>query len=175
MDAVPVTAGLGAGHSPKAGRPSKAEWTMSDTLREQVEGYARADAARGVYMGKEFMELRKAEVAKAAPDRAALKKAAADPSLLREIREGDERMLRLRFGLSREDKYSVRGCGSALHLYNEDGEEVLTYTAGAGWQEKESPEETAVHRVLKAVYYDAYHAARQAMAGEFPRALDRMA
>ena len=49
---------------------SRKEWKLSDSLREQIAGYAREDAAQGVYMGNKFLALRKSEVAKVAPDRA---------------------------------------------------------------------------------------------------------
>ena len=55
---------------PKAS--SKQEWKLSDSLREQIAGYAREDAAQGVYMGNKFLALRKSEVAKVAPDRAGI-------------------------------------------------------------------------------------------------------
>ena len=51
---------------------SKKEWKLSDSLREQIAGYAREDAAQGVYMGNKFLALRKSEVVKAAPDRAGI-------------------------------------------------------------------------------------------------------
>ena len=50
----------------------KASSKLSDSLREQIAGYAREDAAQGIYMGNKFLALRKSEVAKAAPDRADL-------------------------------------------------------------------------------------------------------
>ena len=53
---------------PKAS--SRKEWKLSDSLREQIAGYAREDAEQGVYMGNKFLALRKSEVAKVAPDRA---------------------------------------------------------------------------------------------------------
>ena len=34
---------------PKAS--SRKEWKLSDSLREQIAGYVREDAAQGVYMG----------------------------------------------------------------------------------------------------------------------------
>ncbi len=46
-------------------------------------------------------------------------------------------------------------------MYDGNGDEVLTYTAGVSWHEKESRAETEVHGALKAAYCDAYHAARQ--------------
>jgi len=67
---------------------SRKEWKLSDSLREQIagyaredaaqgvymgnKGYAREDAAQGVYMGNKFLALRKSEVAKVAPDRAGI-------------------------------------------------------------------------------------------------------
>ena len=53
---------------PKAS--SKKEWKLSDSLREKIAGYAREDAAQGIYMGNKFLALRKSEVAKVALDRA---------------------------------------------------------------------------------------------------------
>ena len=45
---------------PKAS--SRKEWKLSDSLREQIAGYAREDAAQNVYMGNKFLALRKSEV-----------------------------------------------------------------------------------------------------------------
>ena len=132
---------------------SRKEWKLSDSLREQIAGYAREDAVQGVYMGNKFLALRKSEVAKVAPDRAALM----GKIDMKEIREADERWLRLLFGEPYEAEFQSGG----VHVYDGNGDEVLTYTAGVGWHEKESKAETQVHGALKAAYYDAYHAARQ--------------
>ena len=132
---------------------SRKEWKLSDSLREQIAGYAREDAVQGVYMGNKFLALRKSEVAKVAPDRAALM----GKIDMKEIREADERWLRLLFGEPYEAEFQSGG----VHVYDGNGDEVLTYTAGVGWHEKESKTETQVHGALKAAYYDAYHAARQ--------------
>ena len=141
---------------------SRKEWKLSDSLREQIAGYAREDAAQGVYMGNKFLALRKSEVAKVAPDRAALMgKLNQEMADMKEIREADERWLRLLFGEPYEAKFQSEGTGSAVHVYDGNGDEILTYTAGVGWHEKESKAETQVHGALKAAYYDAYHAARQ--------------
>ena len=79
----------------------------------------------------------------------------------KEIREADERWLRLLFGEPYEAKFQSEGTGSAVHVYDGNGDEILTYTAGVGWHEKESKAETQVHGALKAAYYDAFRAARQ--------------
>ena len=136
---------------PKAS--SQKEWKLSDSLREQIAGYAREDAAQGVYMGNKFLALRKSEVAKVAPDRSALM----GKVDMKTIREADERWLRILFGEPYEAKFQSGG----VHVYDGNGDEILTYTVGVGWHEKESKAETQVHGALKAAYYDAYHAARQ--------------
>ena len=76
---------------------------------------------------------------------------------MKEIREADERWLRILFGEPYEAKFQSGG----VHVYDGNGDEILTYTAGVGWHEKESKAETQVYGALKAAYYDAYHAARQ--------------
>ena len=147
----------------KAGKlfPKK-EWKLSDSLRDKITEYAREDAAQNVYMGNKFLALRKSEVAKVAPDRSALMgKLNQDMADMEKIREADERWLRLLFGEPYEAKFQSEGTGSAIHVYDGNGDEILTYTAGVGWHEKESKAETQVHGALKAAYYDAYHAARQ--------------
>ncbi len=154
--------GIAKSHHTKStatGKPSsKKEWKLSDSLRDKITEYAREDAAQNVYMGNKFLALRKSEVAKVAPDRSALMgKLNQDMADMKTIREADERRLRLLFGEPYEAKFQSGG----VHVYDGNGDEILTYTAGVGWHEKESKAETQVHGALKAAYYDAYHAARQ--------------
>ena len=139
---------------------SKKDWKLSDSLREKITEYAREDAAQNVYMGNKFLALRKSEVAKVAPDRAALMgKVSQEMADMKEIREADERWLRLLFGKPYEAKFQ----SGAVHVYDRNGDEILTYMASVGWHEKESKAKTQVHGVLKAAYYDAFRAARQEM------------
>ena len=137
---------------------SKKGWKLSDSLREKITEYAREDAAQNVYMGNKFLALRKSEVAKVAPDRAALMgKLSQNTADMKEIREADKRWLCLLFG----EPYEAQFQSGGVHVYDENGDEILTYTAGVGWHEKESKAETEVHGALKAAYYDAFRAARQ--------------
>ena len=155
-------------NSQKTAKPSsKKEWKLSDSLREKITEYAREDAAQSVYMGNKFLALRKSEVAKVAPDRAALMgkisqtMSSGNMGDMKKIKEADERWLCILFGEPYEAEFQSQGIGSAVHVYDGNGDEILTYTAGVGWHEKESKAETEVHGALKAAYYDAYHAARQ--------------
>ena len=154
----------------KSGKTSsKKDWKQSDSLQEKITEYAREDAAQNVYMGNKFLALRKAEVAKVAPNRAALigkfnqSMNSGNMGDMKKIQEADKRWLCILFGIPYEAEYQGEGTGSALHIYNEEGEEVLTYTQGVGWHEKETKAETGVHSALKLAYYEAYHDARKAL------------
>ena len=154
----------------KSGKTSsKKDWKLSDSLQEKITEYAREDAAQNVYMGNKFLALRKSEVAKVAPNRAALigkfnqSMNSGNMGDMKKIQEADKRWLCILFGIPYEAEYQGEGTGSALHIYNEEGEEVLTYTQGVGWHEKETKAETGVHSALKLAYYEAYHDARKAL------------
>ncbi len=146
---------------------SKKTWKLSDSLQEKITEYAKEDVAQNVYMGEKFLNLRKSEVAKVAPNRTRLmgkvnqmmsSNNAAD---MKKIQEADERWLRLLFGETYKAEFQSEGTGSAVHVYDRNGDEILTYTVGVGWHEKESKAETEVHGALKAAYYSAFHAAKQ--------------
>jgi len=147
----------------------KNKWQLTDSLKEKIVKLAKKDAKNNVYMGNEFMNLRKSEVAKVAPNRAALigrfsqSMSSGNMGDMKEIQEADKRWLCILFGIPYEAEYQGEGTGSAIHIYNEGGEEVLTYTQGVGWHEKETKAETSVHSALKSVYYEAYHDARKAL------------
>ena len=147
----------------------KNKWQLTDSLKEKIVELAKKDAKNNIYMGNEFMNLRKAEVAKVAPNRAALigkfnqSMNSGNMGDMKEIQEADKRWLCILFGIPYEAEYQGEGTGSAIHIYNEGGEEVLTYTQGVGWHEKETKAETSVHSALKSAYYEAYHDARKAL------------
>lgn len=50
----------------------KEQVALTDSLKEKIVELDKKDAKNNVYIGNEFMNLRKAEVAKVAPNRAAL-------------------------------------------------------------------------------------------------------
>lgn len=147
----------------------KNKWQLTDSLKEKIVELAKKDAKNNVYMGNEFMSLRKSEVAKVAPNRAALigkfnqSMSSGNMGDMKKIQEADKRWLCILFGIPYEAEYQGEGTGSAIHIYNEGGEEVLTYTQGVGWHEKETKAETGVHSALKSAYYEAYHDARKAL------------
>ena len=78
---------------------AKSKWKLTDSLKDKIVELAREDAQSGIYMGDKFMALRRAEVRKVAPDRAALMRMF-DPERsanMKELREADERRWRMLF------------------------------------------------------------------------------
>jgi hypothetical protein len=150
----------------------KNKWKLTDSLKEKIVDLAKKDAQDSVYMGNAFMNLRKTEVSKVAPNRAALigkfsqSMNSGNMSAMKEVEEADKKWLCMLFGIPYEAKYQETGTGSAIHVYNEEGEEVLTYTGGVGWQEKEAKAESQVHSALKMTYYEAFSEARKALNSE---------
>jgi len=91
--------GIKAGHLAAGKASSKKGWKLTDSLQEKVTALAKEDATQNVYMGNKFLALRKSEVAKVAPDRAALMgKLSQDMADMKKIRETDERWLCILFG-----------------------------------------------------------------------------
>jgi hypothetical protein len=78
MDITGIAKNYHAGIQKAGKASSQKEWKLSDSLRENIAGYAREDAAQGIYMGNKFLALRKSEVAKVAPDRAGIPGVPAD-------------------------------------------------------------------------------------------------
>lgn len=149
------------------------KWKLTDAMKEKIAKTAKEDARSHIYMSDRFNRLRKAEVSKAAPDRAALigqisRSLAESTENQKEIREADERWLRIFFGAPYKAKIQSEGFGSAVHIYDENGDEILTYTGGVGWHTKESKAESAIQRAMKSAYYEAY----QAAAADAPAGMD---
>lgn len=147
----------------------KDKWKLTEPLKEKIVELAKKDAKSNIYMGKEFMALRRSEVNKAAPDRAALiakfSQSAGYNSVdnMKRIQEADEKRLCILFGIPYKAEFQGEGGGSAVHVYNDKGEEALTYTQGVGWHAKETKAETRVHSALKSVYYEAFTDARKSL------------
>ena len=112
----------------------KNKWKLTDSLKEKIVELAKKDAQDNVYMGNAFMNLRKMEVSKVAPNRAALigkfnqSMNSGNMSAMKEVEKADKKWLCILFGIPYEAEFQGEGTGSAAHVYNECGEEVLTYT-----------------------------------------------
>lgn len=153
-------------HSGISKTSSKNKWKMPESLKDKIVELANEDAKKNIYMGNEFKCLRKSEVAKVAPDRAALIAKfdqLRNTGELEKIQAKGERWLYVLFGIEYEAEFESVGFGSAIHIYNEDGEEVLTYTGGVGWHEKETKAESAVHSALRFTYFNAYQDAKKGL------------
>lgn len=93
----------------------KNKWKLTDSLKEKIVDLAKKDAQDNVYMGNAFMNLRKTEVSKVAPNRAALigkfsqSMNSGNMSAMKEVEEADKKWLCMLFGIPYEAKYQETG------------------------------------------------------------------
>ena len=97
----------------------KNKWKLTDSIKEKITELAKKDAENNIYMGNVFMNLRKAEVAKVAPNRAALigkfnqSMNSGNMGDMKKIQEADKRWLCILFGISYEVEYQGEEIGRA--------------------------------------------------------------
>lgn len=152
---------------------SKKKWSLTDSLADKIKELAKADALQTEYMGTEYHNLLQNEVSKVAPNRAAaMARATAmmnsqnsnNAANEKIMREADDKHLRMLLGLPYKAKFEGGPMGTGAHIYDENGDEILTYTPNVGWQQRSSKEEKQVYSAMKSTYYEAYHEARKEMA-----------
>ena len=91
----------------------KNKWKLTDSLKEKIVELAKKDAQDNVYMGNAFMNLRKMEVSKVAPNRAALigkfnqSMNSGNMSAMKEVEKADKKWLCILFGIPYEAESQV--------------------------------------------------------------------
>nr|WP_320024170.1 hypothetical protein [uncultured Acetobacterium sp.] len=142
----------------------------SDSLKETIVVMAKEDAVNGVYMGDQFRTLRMSEVKKVAPNRAAaMAKATSimnsenNAESLKKMEAADYKWIRMLLGLPYKAQFETGPLGTGAHVFDENGDEIATYTPQVGWQTRSSKTENTKSDELKFIYYDAYIEARHAM------------
>ena len=101
----------------------KNKWQLTDSLKEKIVELAKKDAKNNVYMGNKFLALRKSEVAKVAPNRAALigkfnqSMNSGNMGDMKKIQEADKRWLCILFGIPYEAEYQGEGNGCKINFY----------------------------------------------------------
>lgn len=61
-NAINTVSVSGSSSSSAKKTPEKNKWQLTDSLKEKIVELAKKDAKNNIYMGNEFMNLRKAEV-----------------------------------------------------------------------------------------------------------------
>ena len=151
---------------------SKKKWSLTDSLTDKIIELAKADALQTEYMGTEYHNLLQNEVSKVAPNRAAAmaratammnSQSSENAANEKIMKEADEKHLRMLLGLPYKAKVEGGPMGTGAHIYDENGDEILSYTPNVGWHQFSSKEEKQVDSAMTAAYYEAYHEARQSM------------
>lgn len=140
--------------------------TRAQNLKQTVTEMAKKDAANGEYMGAEFVQLRRACVSEVAPDRtAAILQASSmlDSNTWVDYEKELDRYIAMLFGLPYKAEASLPSGQDTAQIYDENGEMIAAYHWQSGWTAVSTSAENARSDELKFMYYDAYHAARNAM------------
>lgn len=143
------------------GNSSKKKWELTEDLTKNILELAKEDAAKGVYMGNEYHALQKNEVSKVSPDREAIKAKVTSEikSQNARLQNNDDlysRWVILVFGTPYGVKGNSMEFGNSIRIYDENGDEILCYTGGVGWQYTSSRAEINVDYTLTHLYHEAY-------------------
>lgn len=101
---------MGSADTSVVAASKKNKWKLTDSLKDKIAEMAKKDAQNNEYMGNEFKSLRKSEISKVAPDRAALigkfsyLTGSGNASVMKEVQEADKRWLCMLFGEPYEAK-----------------------------------------------------------------------
>ena len=117
------TVSVSGSFSSSAKTSEKNKWQLTDSLKEKIVELAKKNAKNNIYMGNEFMNLRKAEVAKVAPNRAALigkfnqSMSSGNMGDMKEIQEADKRWRKPAADFLQDHRSTVKTDDSADHNY----------------------------------------------------------
>ncbi|MBE5901454.1 MAG: hypothetical protein E7280_06060 [Lachnospiraceae bacterium] len=147
----------------------KQKWKMTEELTDKVKMLAKQDAYSDnpVYMGEGYLKLLDGERAKVAPNRELIKSKVT--MMLNQVRteqdcENEEEeldLLSLLLGLPYTAKVDGISFGKCIHIFDENGDEILCYTPTSGWHEWPTKEEQVLDQVMTKTYYMEYCEARQ--------------
>mgnify|MGYP001175338277 CR=1 FL=1 len=90
---------MGSADTSVVAASKKNKWKLTDSLKDKIAEMAKKDAQNNEYMGNEFKSLRKSEISKVAPDRAALigkfsyLTGSGNAYVMKEVQEADKRWL----------------------------------------------------------------------------------
>ncbi len=153
----------------------KNKWKLTDSMSERIKEMARSDAQKSVYMGEAYHNLVRNEASKVAPNRGAAiaqatrlmnQSAAQRARNAKIVQEAGEKWLCLLMGLPYKAKFEDGPLGTGAHIFDENGDEILTYTPNVGWHQRSTKEEQEVFDTMRATYYEAFHEARKSSVSE---------
>ena len=137
---------------------------ITDRFAEQIKNLARKDAQKGIYMDKEFSQLRRARMETyVSPDRAGLM--AKVDSLMKGLAQEQERIkiyLDRLFG-NYSAKVKGNSAGQTAEIYSPDGELIASYSSFSGWTMHQTKAEFDFITETDMIYLQAFREARAEM------------
>ncbi|MBE5906890.1 MAG: hypothetical protein E7277_08940 [Lachnospiraceae bacterium] len=157
------------------------DWKLTDSLAKQISALAKQDAQKAIYMDKDYIKLQNAELAKVAPNREELKAKATmainqtGGNRVNNDYDEEEDLVTILLGLPYKAKFEAGSHGNYIHIFDENGDQILSYTPFSGWHSWPTKEEQMAGRTMTDYYHSEYCAARKNCTinnelGEMPRA-----
>ncbi|API93114.1 MULTISPECIES: hypothetical protein [unclassified Virgibacillus] len=147
----------------KIGSEKKNTSSLPDRVVNKIKEMAQDGAAKSVYMGKDYISfINSYKKQHVSPDRSKLIRLLTPTLLTAKYTNGLPFFFRL-IGLPFTGKMCVGATGSSMFIYDENGDEVLSYSTESGWKEGQTRAEAQFYGETTAIYYKAYKAAREEM------------
>ena len=144
---------------------TNAEKAMTDSFIEQTKMLAKQDAKKGIYMDKQFVQLRRSQMEQyVSPDRASPMGQVSN--LIQEAMNSYDPILSLLDTMlgNCSAEIQVSSVAQNAHIYSPDGEMIASYNSlGGGWTIVPTEAEEKFMSEATAVYAQAYKEARAEM------------
>ncbi|MCI1995201.1 hypothetical protein [Clostridium luticellarii] len=136
---------------------------MPDSVVKKIQEMAQKGAAKSVYMGNDYISyINSYKKQHISPDRSKLI-SLMTPILKKAIyTNGLPYFFRIT-GLPFTGQMCVGASGSSMFIYDQNGDEVLSYSSNTGWAEGHTKAEDQFYDETTAIYHEAYIAARADM------------
>ena len=153
-------------HSKKE-KETKMSEAEKEKLYNTITEMAKKDAKEGIYMGEDFLKLRKEYVAQVSPDRA---QAIAQASHFAEMPIASNKeidvFLSMLMHLPYKPNTDFISLANTGQIYDKNGDAIVASHYGGGFSAVSTPAEKARHNEVKFAYYDAYKEERQEIKAE---------
>lgn len=152
--------------------PKKNTSSLPDDVVENIQQMARKGASEGVYMGKDYISyVNSYKKQNVSPNRSSLISLLTPIITNAKYTNGYPAAFTLK-GLPFTGQMCVGATGTSMSIYDENGDELLSYGSNTGWVEGHTRAEDQFYDETTAVYHEAYAAARAEMKADASAGLD---
>lgn len=136
--------------------------SLSDSVVKKIQEMAQEGATKSVYMGNDYVSYINSYKKHVSPDRSKLISLMTPILMKARYTNGLPYFFRIT-GLPFTGQMCVGTTGSSMFIYDQNGDEVLSYSPNTGWAEGHTKAEDQFYDETTAIYHEAYIAARADM------------